>query len=191
LHQNPSTGSGDIIDWISKNVWNRILSRYEILSISHVFWSSIDDISGFSRWILKKDSFLETLLVVDYTTKMTAQNLWNLIAKFGSKVEICWKLEELKWNFLNNSEVSNYLLGHILLFWKYDADYRINTKLPMNYSFRKNICAGLINSGSAAGEWLITDEFSTDLDEMGIFVLSKDQTFRICATFLDPAKFSI
>jgi hypothetical protein len=34
-------------------------------------------------------------------------------------------------------------------------------------------------------------EFSTDLDEMGIFVLSKDQTFRICATFLDPAKFSI
>jgi hypothetical protein len=29
-----------------------------------------------------------------------------------------WKLEELKWNFLNNSEVSSYLLGHILLFWK-------------------------------------------------------------------------
>ncbi len=36
-----------------------------------------------------------------------------------------------------------------------------------------------------------TDEYSTDLDEMGIFVLSKDQTFGICATFLDPAKFSI
>jgi hypothetical protein len=61
----------------------------------------------------------------------------------------------------------------------------------MNYSFGKNICAELVNSGDAAGEWLITDEFSTDLDEMGIFVLSKDQTFRICATFLDPAKFSI
>ncbi len=52
----------------------------------------------------------------------------------------------------------------------------------------KDICAELVNSGGAAGEWLITDEFSTDLDEMGIFVLSKDQTFRICATFLDPAK---
>jgi hypothetical protein len=26
---------------------------------------------------------------------------------------------------------------------------------------------------------------------MGIFVISKDQTFRICATFLDPTKFSI
>jgi hypothetical protein len=61
----------------------------------------------------------------------------------------------------------------------------------MNYSFRKNICAEIVNSGGAAGEGLITDEFSTDLDEMGIFVLSKDQTFRICATFLDPAKFSI
>ncbi len=50
----------------------------------------------------------------------------------------------------------------------------------MNYSFGKNICAESVNSGGAVGEWL-TDEFSTDLDEMGIFVLSKDQTFRICA----------
>ncbi len=61
----------------------------------------------------------------------------------------------------------------------------------MNYSFGKNICTELVISGGAAGEWLITDEFSTDLDEMGIVVLSKDHTFRICATFLDPAKFSI
>jgi hypothetical protein len=61
----------------------------------------------------------------------------------------------------------------------------------MNYSFGKKNCAELVSSGGAAGECLITDEFSTDFDEMGIFVLSKDQTFRICATFLDPAKFSI
>ncbi len=61
----------------------------------------------------------------------------------------------------------------------------------MNYNFGENISAELLNTGGDAGEWLITDEFSTDLDEMGIFVLSKDQTFRICATFLDPAKFSI
>jgi hypothetical protein len=61
----------------------------------------------------------------------------------------------------------------------------------MNYSFGKNICTELVISGGAAGEWLISDEFSTDLVEMGIFELSKDQTFRICATFLDPAKFSI
>jgi hypothetical protein len=61
----------------------------------------------------------------------------------------------------------------------------------MNYSFGKNICAELVNMRGDAGEWLITDEFSTDLDEMHIFVISKDQAFRICATFLDPAKFSI
>jgi hypothetical protein len=36
-----------------------------------------------------QDSVLETLLVLDSTTKMTAQNLWNLVSKFGSKVEIC------------------------------------------------------------------------------------------------------
>jgi hypothetical protein len=123
---------------------------------------------------------------------MTAQNLWNLITKFGSMFEICWKLGELKWNFSNNSEVSSYLLRHNITFLKgYDADYWINTNFPINYSFGKNIFAELVNSGGVAGEWLITDEFSTDLDGMGIFVLSKDQTFRICATFLDPAKFFI
>jgi hypothetical protein len=46
-------------------------------------------------------------------------------------------LEELNWNFLNNSEVSSYLLGHITFLKSYDADYPINTKLPMNYCFGK------------------------------------------------------
>jgi hypothetical protein len=36
-----------------------------------------------------QDSVLETLLVVDYTIKITAQNFWNFIVKFGSKAEIC------------------------------------------------------------------------------------------------------
>ena len=61
----------------------------------------------------------------------------------------------------------------------------------MNCDFEKIICAGLVQTGGATGEWAATDEFSTDFDEPTIFVLSKDQTFRICATFLDPAKFAI
>ncbi len=123
---------------------------------------------------------------------MTAQNLWNFIAKFDSKAEICWKLEDLNRDFLNNLRNFKIFVGTYITFLKgYDANYRINTKLPMNYSFGKNICAELVNTRGAAGEWLITDEFSTDLDEMNIFVISKDQTFRICATFLDPTKFSI
>jgi hypothetical protein len=36
-----------------------------------------------------QDSVLEALLVADSTTKITAQNLWNFIAKFCSKAEIC------------------------------------------------------------------------------------------------------
>jgi hypothetical protein len=36
-----------------------------------------------------QDSVLETLLVVDSTIEMTAQNLLNFIAKIGSKAEIC------------------------------------------------------------------------------------------------------
>jgi hypothetical protein len=36
-----------------------------------------------------KDSVLETLLVVFHMIKISAQNVWNFTAKFGSKVEIC------------------------------------------------------------------------------------------------------
>jgi hypothetical protein len=42
-------------------------SIYEIQSISHVFWFSIEDISGSSGSILMQDSVLETLLVTNYT----------------------------------------------------------------------------------------------------------------------------
>jgi hypothetical protein len=63
-----------------------------------------------------QNSVLEALLVVLYMIKMTAQNFWNFIAKVGSKAEICRKLEELNRDFLNNFQVSSYLLGHILLF---------------------------------------------------------------------------
>ncbi len=131
------------------------------------FWSSIKDIPGSSRWILKllQDSVLETLLVVDSTIKMTAQNLWNFVVKFGSKAEICWKLEELNRNFFNNSSFKLFVGTYITFLKGYDADYRINTKLSMNYSFGKKTWAELLNTRGAAGEWLITDEFSTDLDE--------------------------
>jgi hypothetical protein len=36
-----------------------------------------------------QDSVLETLLVEDYTIKISAQNLTKLIVKFGSKAKIC------------------------------------------------------------------------------------------------------
>jgi hypothetical protein len=67
---------------------------------------------------LMEDSGLETLLVALSMIKIWTKNFWNFIAKFGSEVEISWKLRGLKWHFSNNSEVSSYLLGHILLFWK-------------------------------------------------------------------------
>jgi hypothetical protein len=41
-----------------------------------------------------QDSVSETLLFVDYMIKISAQSVLNFIVKFGSKAEICWKLEE-------------------------------------------------------------------------------------------------
>jgi hypothetical protein len=86
-----------------------------------------------------QDSVLETLLVVLYMIEIWTQNLWNFIAKFGSKAEICWKLEELNRDFLNNYKITNELQ-----LWKKSAE--------------------LVNTGGAAREF-ITDEFSIDLDD--------------------------
>ncbi len=86
--------------------------------ISQVLWHKIEDISGFRGWILMKDSILETLWVAFYMIKILPQNFTKFVAKFGSKVEICWKLRGLNWILSNNSKVSSYLLGHILLIWK-------------------------------------------------------------------------
>ncbi len=57
--------------------------------ISRVFGRTIDDIFSSSGWILMQDSILETLLVVDSTNKMTAQNFWKFIVKISFKAEIC------------------------------------------------------------------------------------------------------
>jgi hypothetical protein len=82
------------------------------------FWTYNWRYLQFRRQILMEDSVLESLLVALSVIKIWTQNFSNFIAKFGSKVEISWKLRGLKWHFANNSEVSSYFLGHILLFWK-------------------------------------------------------------------------
>ncbi len=92
-------------------MWNRLKSILLFHSISRVLWYSIEDISGLRGWILQAFWKPYQLYFINW-------NFWNFIAKFGFKAEICWKLEESKWNLLNNSEVSSYLLGPKLLFWK-------------------------------------------------------------------------
>ncbi len=55
--------------------------------------------------------------------------------------------------FLEYLRSFKLFVGTYITFLKgYDADYRMNTKLTMNYNFEKNICAGLVNTGGAAGE---------------------------------------
>jgi hypothetical protein len=95
-----------------------IFSSIGFWPISHAFWHKIEDISGFRGWILMKDSVLETLWVALCMIKISPQYFTNFTAKFGSKVDISWKLEEFRWIFINNSKVSGNLLRHTLLFWK-------------------------------------------------------------------------
>jgi hypothetical protein len=78
------------------------MKQYEFRSISHVFWHKMEDISGFCRWILMKKIILETLLVVLFMIKISPENFTNIIAKFGSKVEICLKSAE----YTRNSRIA-------------------------------------------------------------------------------------
>jgi hypothetical protein len=52
---------------------------------------STEGIFGLPGWNSMKNIFLETLWVSLFMIKILLQNLTNFVAKFGSKVEICWK----------------------------------------------------------------------------------------------------
>ncbi len=88
--------------------------------------------------------FSETSLVADYMIEIWTKDLLNFIVKFGSKAEICWKSEELKWNFLNNSEVSSYFFGHILLFWKVTMQAFQKFPSSVNFCFEKYLVGQVV-----------------------------------------------
>jgi hypothetical protein len=74
----------------------------------------------------------------------------------------------------------------------YDAGFpKKKSKLSINSCFEKNFSGGSLCTGRAAGVWAV-DLFSTTyFDEIIIFKLSKDQTFRIRCTLVNPEQFSI
>ncbi len=93
---------------------------------------------------------------------------------------------------MNNSEVSSYLLGHILLFWKDTMQaFQKNSKFSINSCFEKKFSGKSLCTRGAAGNWAV-DLFSTIyFGEIIIFVVSKDQTFRIRCTLMNPEQFLI
>jgi hypothetical protein len=54
---------------------------------------------------------------------------------------------------------------------------------------KKNFSGGSLFTGGAAGIWPVVFFSSTYFGEINIFGLSKDQTFRICSTFMNPEQF--
>ncbi len=61
----------------------------------------------------------------------------------------------------------------------------------MIYNFEKKNGGGSLCTGGAAGIWAMHIFSPTCFDEISIFGLSKDQTFRIWSTFMDPEQFLI
>jgi hypothetical protein len=79
---------------------------------------------------------------------------------------------------LNNSEVSNFLLGHLIFLKAYDAGFPKISKLSLNFWFEKNFNGGSLRTGGVAGTRAVVNLSSTDYGEIIIFRLSKDQTIR-------------
>ncbi len=83
-------------------------------------------------------------------------------------------------------------VGTCITFLKgYDAGFPKKIKLSRNFGFEKKISVGSLCTGGTAGIWAM-DLFSTTyFGENIIFGLSKDQTFRIQCTLMNPAQFLI
>ncbi len=61
----------------------------------------------------------------------------------------------------------------------------------MNFPFEKIFGGALVYMSGAAGIWAMHIFSTTYFDEISIFGLSKDQTFRIWSTFMNPKKILI
>ncbi len=73
----------------------------------------------------------------------------------------------------------------------YDAGFPKNSKFSINACFEKNFSGGSLCTKCAAGIWAV-DLFSTTyFGEIIIFVVSKDHTFRIRCTLMNPEQFLI
>jgi hypothetical protein len=57
--------------------------------------------------------------------------------------------------------------------------------------FENNFSGALVYMGGAAGNWTMHFISSAYFDKIIIFGLSKDQTFRIRSTFMNPGQFLI
>ncbi len=69
--------------------------------------------------------------------------------------------------------------------------FQKNSKLSINFWFKKKFSGGSLCTGDIAGIWAMDLFITTYFGENMIFGLSKDQTFRIWCTLMNPAKFLI
>jgi hypothetical protein len=83
-------------------------------------------------------------------------------------------------DFLKLLKSFKEFVGTYITFLKgYDAGIQKNSKLSMNYYFEKIFGGGSLCTSGAAGFRAMHIFSSTYFDEISIFELSKDQTFRI------------
>ncbi len=84
------------------------------------------------------------------------------------------------------------LLGHVLLFWKVTMPaFNKTPNFQWFTTLKKKFGGGSLCTRGAAGIWAMHIFSSTYFDEISIFGLRKDQTFRIRYTLMNPEQFLI
>ncbi len=84
------------------------------------------------------------------------------------------------------------MLGHILLFWKVTMQtFQKTPNFQWIFPLKKKFGGALTFMRGAAEIWAMHIFSSTYFDEISIFGLSKDQTFRIWSTFMNLEQFLI
>jgi hypothetical protein len=83
-------------------------------------------------------------------------------------------------------------LGHILLFWKVTMQaFQKTPNFQWITTLKKKIGGGSLCTGGTARIWAMHIFSTSYFDQISIFGLSKDQTFRIWSTFMNPEQFLI
>jgi hypothetical protein len=83
-------------------------------------------------------------------------------------------------DFLKLLKSFKEFVGTYIIFLKgYDAGFPKKSKLSMNFPIEKKFCGGSLCTRGAAGFRAMHIFSTTYFDEIIIFELSKDQTFRI------------
>jgi hypothetical protein len=92
--------------------------NYWFYSISLVSWHKMEDISGLRGWDFDEWYLFGNVMSCTFYDKNFITKFYEFRCQIWLQIWNLLKIGRVHQEFSNNSKVSSYLLGYILLFWK-------------------------------------------------------------------------